>query len=894
MSKLVFLRVALLAVLLAGCTLAAEPPTAPPATVGAAAAPAEAPAAATEVTPAPEQDGPITISQAISGRDRARIEPLAAAFEAANPGIRIRFVDLNELTPPGDGTLATVNDVLGYARTVLSAVDVAASYLLPDAALRGYVADLRPLIEADAAFDPDDFVAGALAPITPDEAIYMLPRAVQFPLRVYNRELWAAAGLPPPTPDWTLERYTDAIAQLARPGPADIETYGLVEWFSDHALLHELAQAGIDYSAPGRIDQPAVEEALGRLAERLKRGEFLVSRPEQGVAHWDLMQKIVSTGRGAIFEIDLYDPNLPGARRFETGILAPPPRPGSPYGTVSGYILSAGSRHPEAAWRWMTFLSRQDIRGTIDDPFDSRLVVPARRSVAARVGFWENLTHEERGVLEGALRMRADGATVPDFALQDWLRYVREAGDAALLGTHTPRQALTAAQARIERWRLDQQALLRPDPSEPPLSVAAPPPAPQAADTAVQINFGTTRYSEARVRKAADAFNLAQQDVFVTIRPSYNAGALTTVLAGNDCFTFPAPPQPDDVGFLRDLRPFIDADPALNIAAFPATALGLFEQQGRLYGLPDEVSLPTLGYDRAAFDAARLAYPTAVLKPADLLALALRLTSGSGRGRRYGYAAPGDMLQDLGFFLARFDANPLRGEGAAAVPAFTDAHLVEALRFYVQLLRQASPHTRLAGYSLRVDDDPTGDLFRAGRVALWLNLTRRPAPPAPGAATVPTAAPAPLDAAPLRPDELLATGLYITAETPNAAACWSWIKALGATPIAPSAGGLAPLRMSAWGADEQAAGDPAGDLAEQMRAVLGQPGAHPGIGGTGVALEPFWFYRAVDRALQGQELERELADAQALTEQWLACVRGGGQPGSCARQADPQYAGLLP
>src|SRR3954462_13729071 len=57
----------------------------------------------------------------------------------------------------------------------------------------------------------------------------------------------------------------------------------------------------------------------------------------------------------------------------------------------------------------------------------------------------------------------------------------------------------------------------------------------------------------------------------------------------------------------------------------------------------------------------------------------------------------------------------------------------------------------------------------------------------------------------------------------------------------------------------------------------------PGGEASGAPLiDYYWFYRAIDRALQGHDLERELADAQALTEQYVACVRGDSQ-----RQAEP-------
>ncbi|NJO83184.1 MAG: hypothetical protein HC828_10425 [Blastochloris sp.] len=56
----------------------------------------------------------------------------------------------------------------------------------------------------------------------------------------------------------------------------------------------------------------------------------------------------------------------------------------------------------------------------------------------------------------------------------------------------------------------------------------------------------------------------------------------------------------------------------------------------------------------------------------------------------------------------------------------------------------------------------------------------------------------------------------------------------------------------------------------------------------------FWFYRAVDRALQGGNLEQELADAQPFTEAYLACAQEeGADAATCATQADPEYNGFL-
>ncbi len=57
------------------------------------------------------------------------------------------------------------------------------------------------------------------------------------------------------------------------------------------------------------------------------------------------------------------------------------------------------------------------------------------------------------------------------------------------------------------------------------------------------------------------------------------------------------------------------------------------------------------------------------------------------------------------------------------------------------------------------------------------------------------------------------------------------------------------------------------------------------------SIDYYWFYQAIDRALQGKNLEQELAAAQAITEQYLACLRSGGQYQACTQQVDPGYQG---
>ena len=167
-------------------------------------------------------------------------------------------------------------------------------------------------------------------------------------------------------------------------------------------------------------------------------------------------------------------------------------------------------------------------------------------------------------------------------------------------------------------------------------------------------------------------------------------------------------------------------------------------------------------------------------------------------------------------------------------------------------------------------------------------------PTAPPKYTRAIAAP-PLGKGPLSPEDFRATGLFISAKTQQAQACWQWLKYMSGSTSEMASQDTFPARQSV--AESHAflkdAANGAAEVYQAYRAALER------TSDAASAREPFyqskidyfWFFHAVDRALQGKDLERELADAQRLTEQFLACADGGVKPSVCAPQVDPTYEG---
>lgn len=158
---------------------------------------------------------------------------------------------------------------------------------------------------------------------------------------------------------------------------------------------------------------------------------------------------------------------------------------------------------------------------------------------------------------------------------------------------------------------------------------------------------------------------------------------------------------------------------------YPPALLSLFQYQQGLYGLPYAI-IPTtvLVYNPRLFDTAGLTYPNQDWTLDDLLNVAQQLTqAGDNVERRYGFVSLNDMDHDIRFFLNRAGAALVRLSDGSPEPNFTDQQVVQAIQRYVDLLRNASPHTRLETPAYINASTAVDELLAAGRVGMWLDRT---------------------------------------------------------------------------------------------------------------------------------------------------------------------------
>ena len=145
----------------------------------------------------------------------------------------------------------------------------------------------------------------------------------------------------------------------------------------------------------------------------------------------------------------------------------------------------------------------------------------------------------------------------------------------------------------------------------------------------------------------ASEFNDANPDIKVAVDVSdWDAyfNKLQTLFAGGtppDVFAMDAPLYPDwqSRGVLKNLQPYIDAEPEVLDGVYPVT-LEAYETDEGYFGLPRDFQTIVLYYNKDMFDAAGMDYPTADWTLTDMREAAKKLTAdadGDGTTDHWGF-----------------------------------------------------------------------------------------------------------------------------------------------------------------------------------------------------------------------------------------------------------------
>jgi ABC-type glycerol-3-phosphate transport system substrate-binding protein len=824
----------------------------------------------------PVGDEQITILFAVNDSEQSFYKDLIKAFEKANAGLRVKLVSIQEIVGS-----SWADDAW---RRLASAADVVNMDAYPHVVQQGLVRDLLPLIEADPSFEPEDFYPGALESCQWDNGTWALPTRIGFDVVFFDKDVFDEAGKPYPQAGWTWDDLLITARALTAYEGSKVTRWGFVPLWPDHVtfvvrLAGPLFDKSTDPPLP-HFDHPDVIQTVHWYVDLYLKGGAMpdLEPDEPGPQAIAERRRLVERGQAAMW------PDAAGNWQWHKeqhptsnlGVVPLPMRASEPQAAsrtiplwTTGFFMSAGTAHPDAAWRWMSFLSRQP--GLYTD------WLPPRHSVAEANGFWERIDEE----LASALRYTLDHSYPMDRFGEAAYKALVEAIEAILAGEKTIEGALAEAQAQAKA-NLQEEKLLRDKAAPAPTPFAVIPPQEQepAGEGTVTITFdpGVGTYNLQSHRELARQFREVRPDVIVEV--SVDAGfSLQSLAEAADCFQwYPDPQDPANLAAILSLEPFLSAAPSFSSDDFFPAFVEQFTWQGQLWGLPAEAWPCVIEYNKDLFDAAGVNYPALDWTTDDLFELAMALSQDEGGSKQYGFVTQTSEMTELMLMVERLGARLIDRSTDPPTLSFNDPATVEAVQWYVEL---STIHGLKSNFDLETQAGSTTPIERetlisSGRVAMW--ATCGPVPVFAGRSQLNTG----VVPWPNGPDGsagtlLTASGYFISAQrglSPDVHhACWEWITFLSRQPEAVQ--GLSARRSVVESeayrrrvGAERAEAYLVSVAGSEQPSILQFSSDEAWLSGA-----VYWLYRAYAQVLEDEVgVEEALTTAQKLADDYRACV----------------------
>ena len=627
-----------------------------------------------------------TISFAVSGFKREFYEEQAKLFSESHPDIKVEILTTDDL-----GIVVSkqaYHDEAVLLKLVQSA-DAIAWTFYPDSVQDGYLLDLEPLMAVDESFAAADFYPGMLERFQSNGGTWGLQMNASYMLVYYDKDLFDKAGVAYPEAGWSWDDLLATAQAVTLREGEDVTQWGItIEYIDPVDLIQAKVGPIFDNetaSPTARLQDPDVVSAYQWLADlyTVQGVAPIVSAPDANLARQEAYA-LIQKGEVAMW-MDSFESYDWHAEDRNLGIVPFPISDAnmnsSPTTAFGGTVLgiSAGTAHPDAAWTWINYLTTQNSNQYIAGSD----TLPARQSAAESSGAWEQLDPE----LAAATRFAIDHAFVPDYA------FVASEEVAAILSTMIAEertavsvlaevQQAFAAEASVLASQADAME------SMPAFAVAEPPSA-QAEDATV-VRFVTITNNTTHYQKLAEQFNELQSDIVVKVeRPDYSSGDFSPQATVGDADAFHAYRalnSPEELAFVLPLQPLLNADNEINEEDFFPAALNLFQVEGQVMGLPGEIQVQFLNYNKRLFDAADVPYPEPGWTMDDFLQTAVSLTEGDDENEKvYGYMSELYDVNELFIYLALQDAPLIDTTIDPPMANLMDPKVVSVLRWYSDL-----------------------------------------------------------------------------------------------------------------------------------------------------------------------------------------------------------------
>ncbi|WP_448420441.1 ABC transporter substrate-binding protein [Mycolicibacterium sp. XJ1819] len=200
----------------------------------------------------------VTIAM-VSNSQMTDARDLSSHFEAANPGIKLRFITLSENQARAKITASVAMGGGEFDVVMIS------NYETPQWARDGWLVNLSEYAQNTPGYDQDDIIPSLRESLSYEGDLYSVPFYGESSFLMYRKDLFEQAGITMPR-DPTWQQVADAAAELDRPDLAGICLRGKPGWGEVLAPLDTVINAfggrWYDMQWNAQLDSPEVRKAV--------------------------------------------------------------------------------------------------------------------------------------------------------------------------------------------------------------------------------------------------------------------------------------------------------------------------------------------------------------------------------------------------------------------------------------------------------------------------------------------------------------------------------------------------------------------------------------------------------------------------------------------------------
>ncbi|NHM33621.1 ABC transporter substrate-binding protein [Neobacillus terrae] len=366
------------------------------------------------------------------------LKAMISAFEAQNPNIKIKY------------EMASFDDYFTKLQTRLAGGSAPDTFELNyenfvNYASKGALLPLDNLLKADKEFDPSEINQKAFDAFQYKGKQYGMVESFSDVVLYYNKDLFDAAGVSYPNADWTWKDELDAAKKLTNKDKGIYGTYAPIQFWEFYKTIAQNGGSIFNKDkTKATVNSPENIEALQWMVDKVnKYGVTPTDAKMSGQSDGDLFK----AGKIAMLRTGIWMMDSFKDTPFKWDIaLEPGNTQKAHHFFANSLAISKDSKHPEAAWKWLKFMSASKDAAKIR--VDSSWELPAVSNTDLVNSYLQQTPPQNRKVVFDAL----DTLVVPP-VIPEWNKltdtFTKEL-DLVKLGKKTPKEALNELQPQVQ------------------------------------------------------------------------------------------------------------------------------------------------------------------------------------------------------------------------------------------------------------------------------------------------------------------------------------------------------------------------------------------------------------------------------------------------------------